>query len=460
MNVIAILSLRQIPNVAPYGASAFLLWLLAASCLFLPLAMVCGELSTGWPKDGGIFIWVKEAFGKRVGWIVVVCFLCSCVLFFPLMLQFAFSALGYVLGDGLAGNKAFIGIGSTILFWILTWMNIRGIQWTKAINSVSAWFGVFIPSAILILLAIVWLMTGRPMATDYHAAANWIPDLSRWDSIVFLSSMMFAFAGLEVAPMIAGRTRNPQRDFPRAMLISAIVIVGIYMVGTWALNTLYPAKDVNIVTGIMQAVKAASIELGMPWLLAVMGLCMAIGAIGQVNSWLVGPIYMLQEASREDNLLGERVSSLHPVYQTPAFALIVQAVLVTVFCFSTFVSPSVEAAYWTLTALTTLCYFVPYLVMFLAFFQLRRAQPDVTRSFRIPGRVLPVVLPALGFLSVAFAVVLVLIPPAGMDMGGGGYLAYGGKLVLGILAAIGLAEWIYHRARRRHSEAANGQTSA
>mgnify|MGYP000192022292 FL=1 len=81
MNVIAILSLRQIPNVAPYGASAMLLWLLAAVCLFLPLAMVCGELSTGWPKDGGIFVWVKEAWGKRVGWIIVVCYLFSCVLF-------------------------------------------------------------------------------------------------------------------------------------------------------------------------------------------------------------------------------------------------------------------------------------------------------------------------------------------------------------------------------------------
>ena len=56
MNVIAILSLRQIPNVAPYGASAMILWFLAAACLFFPLAMVCGELSTGWPKDGGIFV--------------------------------------------------------------------------------------------------------------------------------------------------------------------------------------------------------------------------------------------------------------------------------------------------------------------------------------------------------------------------------------------------------------------
>ena len=56
MNVVAILSIRQIPNVAPYGAASVLLWILAALGLFVPLSMICGELSTGWPKEGGIFI--------------------------------------------------------------------------------------------------------------------------------------------------------------------------------------------------------------------------------------------------------------------------------------------------------------------------------------------------------------------------------------------------------------------
>lgn len=452
MNVIAILSLRQIPNVAPYGASSIILWLIAASCLFLPLAMVCGELSTGWPKDGGIFVWIKEAFGKRVGWIVVVSYLFSCVLFFPLMLQFAFTALGYVLGDGLASNKVFIGVGSSVLFWLLTWMNIRGMQWTKVINSVGAWLGVFVPSAILILLALVWLASGRPMQTDYATAAKWVPDLTHWNSIVFLSSMMFAFAGLEVAPMIAGRTRNPQRDFPRAMLVSAVVIVSIYMVGTWALNVMFPADKVNIVAGIMQAIGSAAKTLGMPWLLPVVGVCMTLGALGQINSWLVGPIYMLQEASREDRLLGSRISRLHPVYDTPVFALVIQAILVTVFCFSTFISPSVEAAYWMLTALTTLCYFLPYLLMFAAYWQLRRSQPDVPRSFRVPGKILPLLAAGLGFVSIAFAVVLCFVPPAGIDMGG--YAAYAGKLIAGVALAVGAAEWTYWRARRRNTLAA------
>lgn len=449
MNVIAILSLRQIPNVAPYGASAMLLWLLAAGCLFFPLAMVCGELSTGWPKDGGIFVWVKEAFGKRVGWIVVVCYLFSCVLFFPLMLQFAFTALGYVISPELAGDATFIGVSSIVIFWLLTLMNIRGMQWTKIINSVSAYLGVFIPSGILVFCAAAWLISGQPMATDYQTAANWIPDFSKWDTIVFLSSMMFAFAGFEVAPMIAGRTKNPQRDFPRAMAMSAIVIVGIYMIGTIAVNTMVPAGQTDIVAGIMQAMESGAKTLGAPWLLPLMAVCLFFGAIGQVNSWLVGPIYMLQEASREDKLLGETVSKLHPKYGTPSFALTVQAVIVSILCLSTFISPSVAAAYWMLTALTTICYFIPYLLMFPAFMRLRVTQPDVPRSFRIPGKVLPIILPLLGWLSIAFAVVLVFIPPAELDMGGYGF--YLAKLLGGAVLAVGLAEFVYHRAQKRNA---------
>lgn len=455
MNVVAILSLRQIPNVAVYGASSMILWVLAAACLFVPLAMVCGELATGWPKNGGIFVWVKEAFGPRVGWFIVICFLFSCVLFFPLMLQFGVSAIAFVISPELSENQSFIGITSIVIFWILAFMNMRGMKWTKIINNVSAWFGVFLPAGIIVLLAGIWLATGMPMSTNYSRFENWIPDLTEWDNIVFLSSMMFAFAGLEVSAMIAGQTKNPQHDFPRAMLVSAIVIVGVYMVGTFAINALYPAEETNIVTGIMQAMGAAGEYLGVPWLLSVIAACMFIGVLGQVNSWLVGPIYMLQEASREDNLLGEKISSLDPKYETPVYAIKIEAIVVTVLCLSTFISPSVAAAYWTLTALTTLDYFVPYLFMFAAYVVLRKNKPDVYRSFKIPGTILPILMPLLGFSSIAFAVFLVFIPPAQVDLGN--YGVYLGQMIGGIILALFISEYTYKRAQKRNALSKKGE---
>lgn len=417
MNVVAILSIRQIPNVAPYGAASVLLWILAALGLFVPLSMICGELSTGWPKEGGIFIWVKEALGSRVGWSCAFLFIICCVLFFPMMLQFMLTTIAFCFNESLAANKVFIGITSIIIFWILTVLNIYGMEWTKKINNIGGIFGVIIPGAVLILLAIYWLATGHPMQTDYHTAANWLPKLNNWSTIVFLSSMMFAFAGMEVSPMIAGRCKNPQRDFPRAIVISALIIVTIYILGTIALNTIFPADDANIIAGIMQGMKMASIQLGMPWLLPTMGIMIALGALGQINSWLVGPIYMLNVANSEHNVLGSKIGELHPKYNTPAFALIIEAILVSIFCLSTFVSPSMEAAYWTLTALTTLCYFIPYLMMFVSYLVLRKKYPDQERSFRIPGKVLPVVCTVLCFASISFAIILLFIPPDQVDLG-------------------------------------------
>ncbi len=146
---------------------------------------------------------------------------------------------------------------------------------------------------------------------------------------------------------------------------------------------------------------------------------------------------------------GTRIGKLHPVWKTPAFALTVQAIIVTILCFSTFISPSVAAAYWMLTALTTITYFIPYLVMFPAFWRLRKTQPDTPRSFKIPGKVLPAILPALGFLSIAFAVALLFIPPSQIDMGG--YFQYAGKIIGGAVLAVVVAEYIYHRAQKRNA---------
>ena len=75
-----------------------------------------------------------------------------------------------------------------------------------------------------------------------------------------------------------------------------------------------PAEKTDIVAGIMQAMQSAAATLGAPWLIPLMGLCLFIGALGQINSWLVGPIYMLQEASKDQKILGDKISELHPVY--------------------------------------------------------------------------------------------------------------------------------------------------
>lgn len=453
MAIAAVLALRSIPMVAGYGPSAIAIWLVAALFMILPLSMVCGELATGWPKDGGIFIWVKEAFGARAGWVSTVCFLFSCVVFFPLMLQFGFAAVsGNLLSAEIADNKVFIGVGSAVIFWVLTLINMRGLKFTNLINSLSVYLGIFIPAAIIGAVALYWLVSGRPMQTDYVSeAASFIPDFSKLSNIVLASSAMFAFAGLEVTGMVAGRMKNPQRDFPRSMIIASVLIIGIYTLATVAINTIFPASELNVVSGISQSIDFSSKELGIPWLSGVIGGCLFFGAIGQINSWLVGPIYMFREAATEAKILSpdSLAVKMHPTYDTPYMAMIFQAILVTLMCFSSFLSESLEGAYWILSAMTTVSYFVPYLLMFSAYMVLRKTRMDVHRSFQIPGKILPYVISGMGLTSILFAIAILFIPPDGIEMGN--FWLDTAQIFGGALFAIVFAIALYNHGQKRNA---------
>ena len=453
MAVAAVLALRSIPKVAGYGPSAIAIWLVAALFMIIPLSMVCGELATGWPKDGGIFVWVKEAFGARIGWVSTVCFLFSCVVFFPLMLQFGFAAVsGNLLSPELAENKVFIGVGSALIFWVLTLINMRGLKFTNIVNSLSVYLGIFIPAAIIGLIAIYWVLSGRPMQTDYVSeTAKFIPDFSKLSNIVLASSAMFAFAGLEVTGMVAGRMKNPQRDFPRSMIIASLLIVGIYTLATVAINTIFPADKLNVVSGISRSIDFASKELGISWLSGVIGGCLFFGAIGQINSWLVGPIYMFQEAATEAKILAPDSIAvrIHPVHDTPYMAMVIQAILVTIMCFSSFLSESLEGAYWILSAMTTVCYFIPYLLMFSAYMVLRKTRMDVHRSFVIPGKVLPYVISGMGLASIIFAIAILFIPPEGIEMGN--FWLDTAQIFGGAVIAIIFSIVLYNRGQKRNA---------
>lgn len=117
----------------------------------------------------------------------------------------------------------------------------------------------------------------------------------------------------------------------------------------------------------MQAMHAAADTLHMPWLIPVMVICMFLAPSSRLTSGWWIPFICYKKPLREDNLLGDRIGKLHPVRKTPVFALIVQAIIVTILYFSNFISPRVAVAYWMLTELTTITYFIPYLVIFSAF---------------------------------------------------------------------------------------------
>ena len=127
LNVSIMASLRNLPLVASYGFSALALFLIVGIFYLIPCALVSAELATGWPKSGGIYIWVREAFGDAWGFIAIWLQWIHNVAWYPAILSFVATTIAYVFQPSLAENKIFILTIVLTTFWGMTIINFFGL---------------------------------------------------------------------------------------------------------------------------------------------------------------------------------------------------------------------------------------------------------------------------------------------------------------------------------------------
>lgn len=135
------------------------------------------------------------------------------LFWFPTVLSFIAGAIAYIFNPALASNKFFMITVMLVTFWGGTLLNFRGMQLSGLISSVGAVIGTLVPGALLIILAVVWVVGGQPVAMSLDTATL-VPDLSNLKQVVFFVGLMLAFCGMEMSAVHAGEVANPQRDYP------------------------------------------------------------------------------------------------------------------------------------------------------------------------------------------------------------------------------------------------------
>lgn len=411
MNVTAVIGLRWLPIAAGYGASSITLWILAAMFFFIPVSLIASELATTWPDEGGIYVWVKNAYGEKPAFITSWFYWTTNLFYYPSLLTFIAVVIAFLIDPKLSNNKLYVCSVILVVFWVVTLINLRGTSVGKWISNLSGTLGTLLPGLIIILLGIasvfIWK---RPIPTDY-SLHSLIPQLGSKSNISFLSTLMFAMAGIEVTTILAGETENPQKVFPKAIVISAFLIAGVYILGTVAMTFIIAPDKIGAASGIMDAVKLIADELNIPGIVAVVAISLTIGNFGGLSIWIVGPIKMLFESTKS-GVLPKSFTKLNK-NDMPANAMIIQACIVTAIVLVTSLLPSVNAFYGILVLMTTINYFIPYLLIFPSFVKLRKLYPDKHRPFRVPGgNGFAYLITALGFFSVVLAIVVALIPSA------------------------------------------------
>jgi glutamate:GABA antiporter len=384
-----------------------------------------------------------EGHGFLCGW----CYWINNVLYYPNLLISAAVIATFVFGksgNGLSDSWAYVLPVTLGGLWIATLMNVVGLDTGKWLQDAGG-IGTYIPALVLILLGAYSAITAPP--ANQLSLATLKPDLNNLPALNLLASIAFAFAGLELASTMGDEVENPRRNLPRSIFISAPLIAIVYVIGTAAVLCCLPNKDVNVVSGFLQAIEAGANKVSpmLGWLAPLCAALYAIGNLGGVGAWLIGPARVAFVIGL-DRYFPKAFGTVHPRWHTPYVAILVQATLGTIFLLLSVLGKgtNVEDVYLILLDTQILIYFIPYLYLFVVFLIHRRRSENSTGVVLAPGGSIGGWLTSLSGMTVTlFAMIIATIPPP--EMGNSSLFRL--KVIGGALGFILIGGLIYWRAR-------------
>ncbi len=402
------------------------LWVLGGF-LTLAGALAYGEMAAALPRSGGQYVFLSEAFSPLFGFLYGWTLLLAINTGFVAAVSVAFAkTLGFfvpAVGEGsllvsLGGFRfstaqaiALLVIGS------ITYLNVTGLRSGATVQNVFT-IAKVAAVAVLVVLAIV---TGKGSAARFTPVVGLQLGVEGVRIGLFaaiagaMSKALFSYDAWNSVTFAAEEVKDPERNLPRALLLGALAITTVYCSAVAVYLYAVPIGEMAGVSENRIATEAAVRMIG-PAGGAFIAVAILVSTFGCVNGLSLAGARVVYAMGR-DGLFFERVSRVHPVYRTPAQALVLHGVVAALL--------TLTGTYGNLLDLTAFSSLLFNVLTVVGLFVLRRRQPDLPRPYRAWGYP---VLPALYVLVSSFF--LVYIPVANPTYAGLGL----GLTVLGIPA--------------------------
>jgi APA family basic amino acid/polyamine antiporter len=298
---------RHVPSIA----GVLSVWL-AAGILTLCGSLVCAELSSAFPRTGGVYVFLKETLSPACGflWGWAMFWSAHSGIIAATSVIFArYIAFFIPLGD--SGIRA-AAIGGILL---LSFINYLGVRQGSLLQTIVTTAKV---AAIVLLLAMV-VAFGSPGSRAAPVAVA--PPISFREFVLAIGAALFAFGGWHMVTYTAGETRNPEKTIPRALLIGSLVVTTCYV----ALNAAYLyLLPLDRVTSSTRVAADAAYALAGPRGAAAISALVILSAIGVLNGViLAGPRTYF--AMADEGLAFGWLAGIHPRFHTPHRAILIQA---------------------------------------------------------------------------------------------------------------------------------------
>ena len=398
MTTITVASLRGLPAMAIEGKASIIMYLVPAILFLVPTALVGAELASTY--QGGIYVWVKEAFGNKWGFLAIWLQWIQNVVWYPIQLAFVAAALAFAIGrPDLSNSGLFTTAVIIIVYWLATFLSLQGGNLFAKVSSYGGMIGTIIPAVVLIFLGGMWLATGEPISEAY-TESSFLPKVTGFGSLVLIISNVLAYAGMEVNAVHVDQMRNPKKDYTKSLFLAVILVMLVFIIPTLMISIAVPKRDLGLANGIMVAFSSMFERFGVCWLGNVFAGAIFIGAISSIITWVSGPSKGLLAAGRT----GLQKKNKHDVQ---VGILILQGLIVTALAMIYALIPDVSEVFLALVGMAAALYLIMYVLMYAAAIILRKKNPKIKRGYSVPA--LPLVA-GIGLIACVLAFVVSFFP--------------------------------------------------
>ncbi|MGW0453945.1 APC family permease [Gordonia sputi] len=378
----ALISLDMVGEISSFGGETFT-WLVVLALLWMvPYGLVTSELGSAFPDEGGLFEWVKRAFGRLPASIATVMYWSINPLWIGGSLAFisteAWSTFIHPVGSGTAGDFLF----KTLFVVAAVAVTLLSMRRARAVLQLGTYLKLILAAVFLVTTVIYGIQHGF----NGIGSVTWSPTLGGFLGLVPL--LLFSLVGFEVPSQAGGEMQNPQRDVPRGIAMSGCIGLMVYALPVLALLLVLPSNQITGIGGFMAALdtvfgvygSAASILVKV----AVIAFIIALGITGA--TWAMAANRALAVAAGDGGFFPYfakfDAKTGSPIRVGIFTGVIALAFMIVGVVFSGGDSAATFTVVLTITISTSL---IAYLFVFPAAIRLRINHPNTPRPYAVPG---------------------------------------------------------------------------
>ncbi len=449
---------------ASIGNSQYVWWIIMLLGFFVPYGLISAELGTQYPSEGGMYTWVKKAFGEkwagRVAWYYWVNFPLWVASLADLVTTYLLQMLGFEMTWPII---LAIQVFYIILVSVLGCLRISQSAWVSNLGAIMK----FAFMAGLGGLGIYVLCT-QGSANPIESWTDLLPMVGAdghfdFAGLGFVALIIFNMLGFEVVSTFADDMTNPKKEIPKAIILGGILIAIFYLLPSFGIGVAIPVEELSTDSGLLDSYQILLTTIGASAgltkaIIIVVGGLFIYTLIANISSWNFGVNSVIAYAAEDGTFpksWAKRNKDGVP-YVVSIWTGVVALVIAIAGIIAAQINEDISNLFWTFFSLSLVTLLLSYLPMFIAFLKLHKKGPAEQNGFWIEGGKFKIyAFGIIPFVLLIIALFFTLFPEFNLEM-----FEYNWPLIVGACIAVVIGEFMVLGAGKKRSKQSPQNISA